>query len=78
MYLIWIIRSMNMRLRSRRRELEISQRELGRRVGLTQADISRIERSDWIPPAEYRALLASELLTTSSDLFEDMATSAAS
>ncbi|WP_067659975.1 helix-turn-helix domain-containing protein [Nocardia harenae] len=48
----------------RRTELGLTQTELAQRAGLTQADISRIEGSDAVPPLRRLAKLADALDAT--------------
>lgn len=61
---------MNTRVLVARKQRELTQEQLAKQTGLQQADISRIEKSGWIPPPEVRDRLAEALKTTVAALFE--------
>lgn len=60
----------NRQVAAARVRMSLLQRELAEKVGITQTDISRIEASGWIPPAEIRQRLADALQTTPAELFD--------
>ena len=64
---------MNVKVLVARKERDINQRDLAERTGISQADISRIERGGWIPPADIQDKLAEALGTTASALFGSQA-----
>lgn len=59
----------NTRVLVARKERDLTQSQLGKKVGLTPNDIVRIERYGWIPPREKRSRLAQELRATVDALF---------
>lgn len=61
---------MNLKLLIARREKGLTQNQLAAEAGITQADVSRIEKQGWIPPAEIRQRVAGALETTPERLFE--------
>jgi len=61
---------MNIAFRVARVSAKVTQERLAKETGVTQADISRIEKSGWIPPVEIRQRLADALDTTSAHLFD--------
>jgi transcriptional regulator with XRE-family HTH domain len=63
---------MNPQFWAARQKAELTQVELAKRVGVPQSDISKIEKTGWIPPAEIRAKFAKELKVTEEDLFTEL------
>lgn len=61
---------MNTKVLVARKQHDLTQVELAKRTGLQQTDISRIEKSGWIPPVAVRDRLAEALETTAAELFE--------
>lgn len=64
---------MNGKVMVARKDGGLTQEQLAQQVGLNHADIIRIERHDWIPPAAIRKALAKALKKTESDLFDEIA-----
>ena len=62
---------MNIEALAARKKIGLTQAGLAKRVGLTPADIIRIERNNWVPPAAIRRNLAAALTTTEHALFAE-------
>lgn len=60
---------MNSKVLVARKERGLTQDQLAEKVGLNHADINRIEKHGWIPPATVRADLAKALKVDEADLF---------
>lgn len=60
----------NARIWKRRTELKITQVSLAKAAGIRQAEVSQIERDDWVPPVEIRERLAEALETSADELFD--------
>lgn len=60
---------MNVKLLVARKQADLTQDQLAAKAEISQADVSRIEKSGWIPPAEIRQRLATALDTTPDELF---------
>lgn len=64
---------MDSRVKDRRLYFGLTQREIARRVGITSAAMSEIERGAHIPSAVVAILIARELQTSVEDLWGDVA-----
>jgi transcriptional regulator with XRE-family HTH domain len=60
---------MNIPLLVARKRAAITQEELAAKAGLSQADISRIEKGGWTPPREVQERLAAALNVPVADVF---------
>ena len=60
---------MNLKVLTARKERRLTQGQLASTTGINPADIVRIERRGWIPPAEVRQRLAEALGTAEEELF---------
>ena len=62
----------NWSLVAARKDLGLTQSQLGQRVGLTKPEIIKIERHGWIPAKPIRDRIARVLRSTDAALFGDV------